>query len=212
MPEKPVIDVMNDGPYIVRQLSHFTNSHNQPLETKPVTALCRCGHSKSKPYCDGTHGKIRFHSDKLPGATLQERHDFQGKEVTISDNEGVCAHAGFCDGRSPEVFWTFENGKRVPHPDKAAAEKIISTIRLCPSGALRYKIKQKIYDDFSRQPGIRVSKEGPYYVVGGVELRDEINSRPDSLEHYTLCRCGASKNKPFCDGSHGKIKFKDEKN
>lgn len=227
MPEKPTINVLPNGPYVVHRLSQFTDSHNQPLETKPVMALCRCGHSNTKPYCDGSHGKIGFEDHKLPGATPQQRRDFKGKfqgqEITVSDNEGICSHAGFCDGRLPEVFWTFEKEeqrgdqgqdkiRRLPHPDKAPAEKIISTIKLCPSGALRYKIKEKIYDDFGRPPGIKVSKDGPYYAVGSVELNGEINSissRPDSSEHYTLCRCGASKNKPFCDGSHGKVKFKD---
>ena len=212
MTEKPIVKVLKDGPYVIQHLLQLTNSQGQPLETKPVMALCRCGHSSTKPFCDGTHGKIGFQGGKLPGAIPPERHEFKGTTITISDNEGVCSHAGFCDGNLPDVFWTFENGHRVAHPDAAPAEKSITTIKLCPSGALRFKIKEKMYDDFGREPGIKVSKDGPYYVVGGVELNDDIQSHPDSLEHYTLCRCGASKNKPFCDGSHGKIKFKDEKN
>jgi CDGSH-type Zn-finger protein len=51
-------------------------------------------------------------------------------------------------------------------------------------------------------------KDGPLFVVGGPELRGE--ARPLSREHYTLCRCGASKNKPFCDGSHRQTGFKDD--
>ena len=59
---------------------------------------------------------------------------------------------------------------------------------------------------------IMVSKDGPYRITGGIELKDESMGEGASREHYTLCRCGGSKNKPFCDGTHWYIKFKDEKN
>ncbi len=63
---------------------------------------------------------------------------------------------------------------------------------------------------------VTVSKDGPYEVAGGPELRAEPaegpQPRPDSGEHYTLCRCGGSKNKPFCDGTHWEIEFKDDRN
>lgn len=206
------IDVMKNGPYVVKDIQTFTNSHQQQLPLKPVMTLCRCGHSSGKPFCDGTHGKIGFSDEKLPGRVPQERREFPGKKITILDNESVCSHAGFCDGGLPDVFWKFEGGKRIPHPDAASQEKIMERIKLCPSGALRYKLKGKMDDQADRQPGLTVSRNGPYYVVGSPELKDEINSRPDSAEHYTLCRCGASKNKPFCDGSHGKVKFKDGNN
>ena len=57
-----------------------------------------------------------------------------------------------------------------------------------------------------------MSINGPYYVIGGIELNDSTGSKPESKEHYTLCRCGASKNKPFCNGAHWDINFKDDKN
>ncbi len=59
---------------------------------------------------------------------------------------------------------------------------------------------------------IRTDNNGPYQVTGNIELKHELGLQPPSKEHYTLCRCGASKNKPFCDGSHHGIAFKDEKN
>ena len=63
-----------------------------------------------------------------------------------------------------------------------------------------------------QEPGIGIVKNGPYRVTGGVELNDPGNEQtPATPDHYTLCRCGGSKNKPFCDGTHWKG-FKDDKN
>jgi CDGSH-type Zn-finger protein len=59
---------------------------------------------------------------------------------------------------------------------------------------------------------IKISKDGPYYITGGIEFQDEPMGEGASKEHFTLCRCGGSKNKPFCDGTHWYIKFRDEKN
>ena len=83
---------------------------------------------------------------------------------------------------------------------------------MCPSGALSYTKDGVLYKDRDREPAITVSKNGPYYVVGGIESKDPMGSKPESKEHYTLCRCGASTNKPFCNGAHWDINFKDDKN
>ncbi|MDN5847202.1 MAG: CDGSH iron-sulfur domain-containing protein, partial [Candidatus Nitrosocosmicus sp.] len=86
--------------------------------------------------------------------------------------------------------------------------------RKCPSGALSYSMDgieyNKIKDD---QPLVTISKDGPYIITGGIELLGERQiAEGASKEHYVLCRCGASNNKPFCDGSHYGIDFKDERN
>jgi CDGSH-type Zn-finger protein len=90
---------------------------------------------------------------------------------------------------------------------------VIETVRKCPSGALSYSIDGIEYRDQDRKPMITVSKDGPYIVIGGIALmgNDSQFGQGASKEHYTLCRCGASKNKPFCDGAHREINFKDEK-
>jgi CDGSH-type Zn-finger protein len=208
MKEKPTIEPTENGPLIVKHLSKFTNSKKTVLEPTPEMALCRCGQSGTKPYCDGTHGKIGFSGNKSVDRKKDNRREFKGKDITISDNPGICSHAGYCDGNSPEVFWTFEDG-RIPHPDKGDKVKTIKTIRMCPSGALAYKLKSKLQDNYHDQEEIHVSKNGPYFVRGGVEIKDK--HQPDSKEHYALCRCGLSLNKPYCDGHHRK-KFKDDKN
>ena len=100
------------------------------------------------------------------------------------------------------------------NPDGATLESIIETVKKCPSGALSYSVKGlENRDQLGRKPLVTVGKNGPYYVTGDVELAGIENwAVGASKEHYTLCRCGASNNKPFCDGTHLSINFKDERN
>jgi hypothetical protein len=93
-------------------------------------------------------------------------------------------------------------------------QDIINTVRKCPSGALSYSIDGIEYRDpkEQRDPILTVLKNGPYYITGGIDLIGENIEFGEgaSKEHYTLCRCGTSENKPFCDGTHRTINFKDE--
>jgi hypothetical protein len=93
--------------------------------------------------------------------------------------------------------------------DGAALEDIIATVKKCPSGALSYSIDAVEQGDPDREPMVTVTDDGPYSVTGGIELAGVEFGEGASREHYTLCRCGASKNKPFCDGSHWRVGFKD---
>ena len=94
-------------------------------------------------------------------------------------------------------------------PDGTSVEEIIETIKKCPSGALSYSIDDVEHLDKDRAPMVTVTNDGPYSVTGGIELIGVPFGEGASTEHYTLCRCGASKNKPFCDGSHWGVGFKD---
>lgn len=207
---KPTIECSPNGPYLVRNLQNLRNSKGESIPTKPVIALCRCGGSAKKPFCDGTHSKLGFSSQKVSDGTRDKRQDYVGKGITIHDNRSICSHAGFCTDRLASVF----RMKTEPwiDPDGARIEEIIEAVRRCPSGALSYSIDGVEHRDQDREPMITVSKDGPYLVTGGVELEDESRAEGASEEHCTLCRCGASKNKPFCDGTHWYVKFTDDKN
>ncbi len=101
------------------------------------------------------------------------------------------------------------------NPDAADREEIINAIKKCPSGALSYSVDGREYrDQCDREPLVTVSKDGPYNITGSIELVGENIqwAEGSSKEHFTLCRCGASNNKPFCDGMHRLINFKDDKN
>ena len=173
-------------------------------------ALCRCGGSANKPFCDGTHAKIGFSSAKLEGRVEDKREDYQGKTITIHDNRGICAHAGRCTDGLPSVFRL----KEEPwiDPDATSADEIIATIQKCPSGALSYSVDDVEHRDRDGEPTIFVAPNGPYVVSGGPDRLDTTRLGGTSKEHFTMCRCGGSKNKPFCDGTHWHIKFEDDKN
>jgi CDGSH-type Zn-finger protein len=207
--KKPSITPTPDGPYLVKDLEDLANRKG-PIEAKPVMALCRCGGSSNKPFCDGTHAKNGFSSAQLEGRVEDRRDDYEGEEVVVHDNRGICAHAGRCTDGLPTVFRL----KQEPwiDPDGAGRDEIIATVRKCPSGALSYSVAGTEHRDREGEPAIFVSPNGPYVVSGGPQLLDTARGEGASTEHFTLCRCGGSKNKPFCDGTHWYNEFSDDEN
>jgi len=206
--KKPEITFTKTTPYRVSGLENFYDSNGEKLPTKSVLVLCRCGESKKKPLCDGSHNAKGIDGEKKKGRLKDKVHHFKGQEITINDNRCVCSHDRSCVKHSPSVF---RKGRRPwVDPNGASAEEIIDTIKKCPSGALSYTIDNITYTELDREPAIKVAKNGPLEITGGIELKDDMNSKPQSAEHYTLCRCGGSKNHPFCDGSHRKNDFNDK--
>lgn len=222
--EKPKILTLPNGPYYLinemepKVVENLRNSNGESLSTILGIALCRCGASKNKPFCDGTHGIIRFLNNdtevtETGHIVKDKRKTYAGKKIIIHDNRKICSHAAECVNNLPSVF-KFDARPWID-PEAATLEESINTIRKCPSGALSYSIDGVEYKDQNeRKPMVTVSKEGPYIITGGVELIGDNLQFGDgaSKEHYTLCRCGASRNKPFCDGMHRVINFKDDKN
>jgi CDGSH-type Zn-finger protein len=222
---KPKIQPLPNGPYYLindMQPKVVYNLHNfkgEPLSTTVGTALCRCGGSKNKPFCDGTHNVIGFSSanktlenDDIKKIVIKDkRRDYPGKEITVHDNRKICSHAAECVNNLSSVF---KLGSRPwINPDASKMNDIIDVVRRCPSGALSYSIDGVEYRDpeEQRNPTVTVLKNGPYHITGGIELIGENIQFGEgaSKEHYTLCRCGASENKPFCDGAHKSSKFND---
>lgn len=210
---RPKIACLPNGPYylLVDQtpaaVPHLCRANGEACATVRGIALCRCGGSGNKPFCDGTHGTIGFSDQRRADDSRNRRLSYAGRRITILDNRALCAHAGFCTERLAAVF----RMKQEPwiDPDGASAAEIIETVSKCPSGALSYMVDGVEVRDQVREPLVTVTDDGPYAVTGGVELLGVPFGEGASQEHYTLCRCGASKNKPFCDGSHWDVGFRD---
>ena len=199
--KRPRITCTRTSPLKVTNLTEFRTTKGEELAVRPVMYLCRCGVSENMPYCDGSHKKIEFVGDKKPGRKVDRLVEYKGKDISIVDNHGVCSHNGACWRNLPNVFQP-EKFKWIK-PLSAAKEEIIETIKQCPSGALSYKIDGIRYQNYyERKPAIIVDPEGPFEVIGYIELEDDMGSKPETEEHYTLCRCGKSRNLPFCDGMH----------
>lgn len=189
------------GPFQIVDVKNSVDSHGKEVELKKVESICRCGKSKYYPYCDGSHGEAGFVCEKSEDRTPDKVKDYVGKDITIHDNRGVCSHDGSCIRLLPEVFR--KDGRPWINPDGACISKIIDTIEKCPSGALSFTIGKRRYQEWGQQnEKITFVENGPIKVEGGIKLKSFDESNPECKEHYTLCRCGKSKNKPFCDGSH----------
>lgn len=206
--ENPKISPLKNGPLLVRGLKKFSNSRGEVITAKPSFALCRCGASKTKPFCDGMHTSIGFTDGKSEDRIPDKKESYKGRSITINDNRGICSHAGLCTDNLPSVFrmgtepWI--------DPDGTDIDEIKRVIKMCPSGALSYTESETETNEFFNNAEIIVSKNGPFYVRGGIEIKDVDLGEGASKEHYTLCRCGKSKNKPRCDGEHWYASFKDD--
>ncbi len=205
--EKISISCGKNGPLVVKGLTNLVDSRGVSLETKPAMGLCRCGESKNKPYCDGSHKESEFDDSRSPERTADKCHGYIGQHITIYNNVLLCSHAENCVKNLGSVF----NEHSTPwiHPDNDNVDNIRALIESCPSGALSYSIDGEPQPVMERPPTIEIEKNGPYRVTGGIELTDADWGDGASREHYTLCRCGESKNKPFCDGTHVHFQFDD---
>ncbi len=212
---EPEIRVSLDGPYVVINVHELRNWLGEALPDKPEMALCRCGQSSTKPYCDGSHASAKFSGAKDPNRVPDKRAAYKGQQIEIFDNRGICAHSGFCTDSVASVFHV---GKEpFIAPSGGRLDEIIKAVRACPSGALSYGIdgvESRAQVDQPRTSAIEVSKNGPYRVTGSVRLvgesgNDVLIAEGSSREHYSLCRCGHSQNKPFCSGMHWYVKFAD---
>jgi CDGSH-type Zn-finger protein len=209
--DKPTISPREHGPLRVEGLVNLFDSEGNridPLRKKKGNiALCRCGSSRDKPFCDGNHRNTGFSSAQVTGGEQDHRTDYEGEEITVHDNRGICAHIGYCADELPEVFrvgiepWI--------DPDGAPGERVKEQTRRCPSGALNHSVDGVEYSEAERPSTIQIVAEGPYFVTGGIELEDTERGKGASFEHYALCRCGHSQNKPFCDGKHKQANFAD---
>lgn len=200
-----MIEERDGGPFVAKGIARFSGPNCEPIDTKSAMALCRCGASKNKPFCDGSHNEIGFDSRPADDRTPDKLRAFEGKDIIIHYNRLLCSHAGEC-GTLKTVF----DPSRRPwiEPDNGDADDIIAAVTACPSGALSYSLPggspQHAVDGAQ---GISIEQDGPYRVAGIplTTARPAAGACPDK---YVLCRCGASKNKPYCDGTHHDIGWK----
>jgi CDGSH-type Zn-finger protein len=212
---KPKIACLPNGPYYLlndltpQTIPNIQKAKSDPCATVTGAALCRCGGSSNKPFCAGTHGTNGCRDAKRTDGKIDKRANYVGQSIMIYDNRGICSHAGYCTDNLKSVFRLGE--EPWIDPDGATAQEIIDTIKQCPSGALSHTVDDIEYRDQDRPPMVTVTKDGPYVVTDGIELVERAQGEGTSPEHYALCRCGGSKNKPFCDGTHWHIGFSDDK-
>jgi CDGSH-type Zn-finger protein len=216
------IEVTENGPYVVsgglplrvetivpdEAEGSIAWAHGDEIPATESYELCRCGHSSNKPFCDNTHETIDFDGTETAG---HERYDdgaklYSGPTMDMTDNPVFCSVARFCDARGK----AWSNVKRT---DTDEGRDIVgSEAQMCPSGRLVAidKIRGKpitLEPDFEEQrigliedPSEDCS--GALWVQGGVEIVGADGEPYEVRNRVTLCRCGQSKNKPFCDGAH----------
>lgn len=216
------IAVEKNGPYVVTggvpltRKSIVYSEWHEPLSwhkdadlgVRPAYRLCRCGQSKHKPYCDNTHARVGFDGTETaptePSDTRRERA--QTERLTLSDDRSLCTRAGFCGNRATNVWKLI--GQNDGNPDSLVRFEIIQRAERCPSGRLLADVGGgPIEPDLPK--AIAATKDGPYWVTGGIAVTMADGRTLEIRNRVELCRCGQSANKPLCDGSHRDIKFQD---
>ena len=223
IPASPAIDrkirVRKNGPYLVsgsiplikKEILNDAEGYCsawREVEHYPLLqqyALCRCGRSGNKPFCDGTHQRIRFEGTETaadePYLSFADR--INGPTLSLTDAEGMCVHARFC--MRAGGIWNL-----VRQSDNKKARAIaIEEAANCPSGRLVvWDKKTGTAIEPALEPSIVVieyparDEHGPLWVRGGIPVESGGGHVYEIRNRVTLCRCGKSKNKPFCDGSH----------
>lgn len=218
------ITIERGGPYVVSggvplvRKSIVYSEWGEPLtwrkdETIPTPEtyrLCRCGQSANKPFCDGSHQRVGFEGTETastePRVTREQRIDGppgDGPQFTMTDDRPLCADAGFCGNRLEKVWDLIDRTD-----DSQVRFQLMQMVERCPSGRLVYEIDGEVIEpDLPTQ--VAVTKDGPYWVTGGIPIALSDGRELEVRNRVTLCRCGQSANKPLCDSTHAFIGFTD---
>ncbi len=225
------ITVTENGPYRVEggvPLSRQTIETNElgeswdwregpSIEAPESYRLCRCGGSANKPFCDDTHLRNGFDGTEtaLREPYLEQAGVYEGPTLFLTDAEELCAFSRFCDARGN--IW-----ENVEQPGAEAAALTERAAARCVSGRLvawRKGLQEGQPEALEpdHEPSIGVVEDpamgvsGPLWVRGGITVESADGTSYEVRNRVALCRCGASQNKPFCDGSHASIGFHDER-
>ncbi|WP_149264583.1 ferritin-like domain-containing protein [Actinomadura sp. K4S16] len=221
------IVVLPDGPYLVygrvplRRKRKIVSAEDdaltwqtgETLATEDTYALCRCGRSGAKPFCDGTHALIGFDgtetADVRPYKELQHVHD--GVGISAQRVGELCIHAAFCIGRTRPIAAMLADTE-----DSDVRADIMGRIDHCPSGSYSYALRrggESIEPDLPRAVSVLEEEHGlasALWVTGGVPVERADGLPLETRNRMTLCRCGHSANKPLCDGTHREIDFRED--
>ena len=174
--------------------------------------LCRCGQSSHKPFCDDSHLKYGFDGTETAGHIPYDAlaKQFDGPTLVMGDVGSLCANARFCSATGKIQNLISKTG------DPDVREEVIREVKNCPAGRLTLvdkitgqKIEQSLQPSIGIVEDVPKSCSGPLWVQGGVPIESSDGEQYEIRNRVTLCRCGASKNKPFCDSTHNRINFND---
>jgi CDGSH-type Zn-finger protein len=159
--QPPRVAIQPDSPYLVSggvpivtrtpvETEHgepIAWSSGRPLPHPDRYALCRCGGSANKPFCDGTHNRNRFDGTETAdtGPIAARRKDLEGTGIVVHDDRSICTHAGFCADRVTNVWKMMRDSG-----DTQVRANIAAMVERCPSGALAYSIAAKTWSPTSR--------------------------------------------------------------
>jgi CDGSH-type Zn-finger protein len=226
MSDQAHITIAKDGPYLVYgglpldietigtndEGGSWTWEENRALDAPPTYALCRCGHSSTKPFCDGTHKRVGFDGTETASRQpfVREAEVTEGPAMTLYDDRALCAYARFCDNAG--TIW-----KLIERTDEGEVRGIVAhEATHCPSGRLVVRdhatgevVEPAIAPSISLVEDPAMKCSGPLWVRGKVRIEGADGQQYEARNRVTLCRCGAPQNKPFCDGSHADIEFND---
>ena len=220
------IVVTEDGPYLVygsiplKDKKQVVSEHGEPMTWETTGnyqlddedyALCRCGHSGNKPYCDGSHKSADWDSTMTaptePSAERQEIHP-GGTGIVVKRDYAICANSGYCGTRLANIK------KMTPQTDESVVRaQVMRMIEKCPSGSYTYALEEggeNIEPDLPEAISCTtdVLSSGPVrgalWVTGNIPIERGDGEPLETRNRVTLCRCGLSGNKPLCDGSHRK--------
>ncbi len=213
------IKVSKNGPYLIsggipiQKQVITTDSDGTPIKWLASTkyppqencALCRCGQSSNKPFCDGTHLKVGFDGTETAGqeSYLNKPKEIDGSTLKLADIEELCASARFCHRTGG--IWNLVPKSGDPEAKRIAIEEACD----CPSGRLCVLDKQTgtvIEPKFVKSIGLiedpPMGVSGPLWVRGSIPVESADGKIYRVRNRITLCRCGKSSNKPFCDSTH----------
>ncbi len=221
------IKVVLNGPYLVLGNVPFAKEEIVPdsegyllvwkkikdYPIKEIYKICRCGQTRNAPFCDDTHKKIKFDGKETAGHVLfkDQAEVFDGDNLDLLDAQPLCASAHFCT-RAGGIWDLVQNPT-----DLKSSEIAIQEAKNCPAGRLVLvdkKTGKEIEPDFELaisavEDTIR-KVSGPLWVKGRIPIESADGTVYELRNRVTLCRCGKSENKPFCDSTHVEIGFQAE--